>query len=77
MLDPLENGLFDIPDYENIEDEAFPPLPPPASPGGLEENDGDPFANGESSEKQQHEFGKDKMTQDHWMNTDFTDGEKS
>ncbi|NWQ68282.1 TIPIN protein, partial [Neopipo cinnamomea] len=33
MLDPLENNLFDLPDYENTEDETFPPLPPPASPG--------------------------------------------
>lgn len=33
MLDPLENNLFDLPDYENTEDEKFPPLPPPASPG--------------------------------------------
>ncbi|KAL2089024.1 hypothetical protein ACEWY4_015923 [Coilia grayii] len=46
MLDPLENGLFDIPEYERIEDEAFPPLPPPMSPG-QEENEGGPFANGE------------------------------
>lgn len=44
MLDPVENSLFDIPDYENTEDEAFPPLPPPLSPG---QEDGDPFANGE------------------------------
>lgn len=47
MLDPLENGLFDIPDYELIEDEAFPPLPPPGSPG-QEENQEEPFANGKS-----------------------------
>ncbi|NXY87676.1 TIPIN protein, partial [Alcedo cyanopectus] len=33
MMDPLENNLFDLPDYENTEDETFPPLPPPASPG--------------------------------------------
>ncbi|NXF01065.1 TIPIN protein, partial [Smithornis capensis] len=33
MTDPLENNLFDLPDYENTEDERFPPLPPPASPG--------------------------------------------
>lgn len=62
MLDPLENGLFDIPDYENIEDEAFPPLPPPASPGGQEENDGDPFANGKASKNKQYEFGKMKIS---------------
>ncbi|KAM6308567.1 TIMELESS-interacting protein [Aegotheles albertisi] len=34
MVDPLENNLFDLPDYENTEDETFPPLPPPTSPGG-------------------------------------------
>ncbi|XP_010115135.1 PREDICTED: TIMELESS-interacting protein [Chlamydotis macqueenii] len=33
MIDPLENNLFDLPDYENTEDETFPPLPPPDSPG--------------------------------------------
>ncbi|XP_013801904.2 TIMELESS-interacting protein isoform X2 [Apteryx mantelli] len=33
MIDPLENNLFDLPDYENTEDETFPPLPPPTSPG--------------------------------------------
>ncbi|NXC51095.1 TIPIN protein, partial [Penelope pileata] len=33
MIDPLENNLFDLPDYENTDDEKFPPLPPPASPG--------------------------------------------
>ncbi|KAJ8344465.1 hypothetical protein SKAU_G00317940 [Synaphobranchus kaupii] len=49
MLDPVENSLFDLPDYENTEDEAFPPLPPPLSPG-LEDGEGDPFANGEEGE---------------------------
>ncbi|NXJ78383.1 TIPIN protein, partial [Trogon melanurus] len=33
MMDPLENNLFDLPDYENTDDETFPPLPPPDSPG--------------------------------------------
>ncbi|NXP29045.1 TIPIN protein, partial [Scytalopus superciliaris] len=33
MLESLENNLFDLPDYEDTEDETFPPLPPPASPG--------------------------------------------
>ncbi|XP_062326694.1 TIMELESS-interacting protein isoform X4 [Osmerus eperlanus] len=45
MNDPLDNDLFDIPDFEQIEDESFPPLPPPFSPGNAGE--GDPFANGE------------------------------
>ena len=44
MNDPVDNDLFDIPDFEQIEDESFPPLPPPFSPGNAE----DPFANGES-----------------------------
>lgn len=34
MNDPLENGLFGIRDNE-LEDEIFPPLPPPSSPGQL------------------------------------------
>uniref|UniRef100_A0A8C9SKD4 TIMELESS-interacting protein n=1 Tax=Scleropages formosus TaxID=113540 RepID=A0A8C9SKD4_SCLFO len=46
MIDPLENNLFDIPDYENTEDESFPPLPPPMSPHA-DDDSGDPFANGE------------------------------
>lgn len=48
MIDPSENGLFDIPDYEHIEDEAFPPMPPPLSPGegNLEEH---AFANGDGN----------------------------
>uniref|UniRef100_A0A8C8ZER8 TIMELESS-interacting protein n=1 Tax=Prolemur simus TaxID=1328070 RepID=A0A8C8ZER8_PROSS len=32
MLEPQENGMIDLPDYEHIEDETFPPFPPPASP---------------------------------------------
>lgn len=43
----MEDGLFDIPDYDGIEDEAFPPLPPPHSPGQGGQEDGDPFADGE------------------------------
>ncbi|XP_070686685.1 TIMELESS-interacting protein [Pempheris klunzingeri] len=42
MLEPHTNGRIEIPDYDGIEDEAFPPLPPPHSPG-----QGDPFADGE------------------------------
>ncbi|KAJ4947236.1 hypothetical protein JOQ06_009274 [Pogonophryne albipinna] len=41
----MEDGLFDIPHYNTIEDEAFPPLPPPHSSGGQE--NGDPFGNGD------------------------------
>lgn len=47
MLDPLENGRYDVPDLDGIEDEAFPPLPPPHSPGRGGQDEGDPFANGE------------------------------
>ncbi|XP_062062157.1 TIMELESS-interacting protein isoform X2 [Lepus europaeus] len=32
MLEPQEDGLIDLPDYEHTEDETFPPFPPPASP---------------------------------------------
>ncbi|XP_041795931.1 TIMELESS-interacting protein isoform X1 [Chelmon rostratus] len=47
MLDPMENGLYNIPDYDGMEDEAFPPLPPPHSPGQGGPDEDDPFANGE------------------------------
>ncbi|XP_006153551.1 TIMELESS-interacting protein [Tupaia chinensis] len=29
MLEPRENGSDDLPDYEHIDDETFPPFPPP------------------------------------------------
>ncbi|KAG8542211.1 hypothetical protein GDO81_027222 [Engystomops pustulosus] len=46
MMNSLENDLFDMPDYEHTEDESFPPLPPPHSPGaGDDENDD--LANGD------------------------------
>lgn len=45
MLEPQENGLIDLPDYERIEDETFPPFPPPASP----ERDGEGAEPGEES----------------------------
>ncbi|KFO81109.1 TIMELESS-interacting protein [Cuculus canorus] len=51
MMDPLENNLFDLPDYENTEDETFPPLPPPASPGRDDVEWAQ--ANGEPDENQQ------------------------
>ncbi|NXI31743.1 TIPIN protein, partial [Sterrhoptilus dennistouni] len=55
MLDPLENNLFDLPDYENTEDEKFPPLPPPASPGRDDaewaQANGDPDGNQQSQTK--------------------------
>ncbi|KAI6077854.1 TIMELESS-interacting protein [Aix galericulata] len=55
MIDPLENNLFDLPDYENTEDERFPPLPPPASPGAAgadwAEAGGEPDGNQQSQTK--------------------------
>ncbi|XP_053897384.1 TIMELESS-interacting protein [Malaclemys terrapin pileata] len=33
MIDPLANNLFDLPEYDDTEDETFPPLPPPSSTG--------------------------------------------
>ncbi|XP_071345845.1 TIMELESS-interacting protein isoform X2 [Trachinotus anak] len=45
MLDPVENGLSDYGGIE--EDEAFPPLPPPYSPGQGGQEEGNPFANEE------------------------------
>lgn len=32
MVEPQANGLIDLPDYDHVEDETFPPFPPPASP---------------------------------------------
>ncbi|XP_076854519.1 TIMELESS-interacting protein [Brachyhypopomus gauderio] len=46
MFGALGNRQRDIPDYENTEDETFPPLPPPLSPGGGDLQ-GDTFADGE------------------------------
>ncbi|XP_073509548.1 TIMELESS-interacting protein [Phyllobates terribilis] len=46
MTDPLENDLFDLPDYEHTEDESFPPLPPPHSPGAGD-HDNEDLANGD------------------------------
>ncbi|NWY59354.1 TIPIN protein, partial [Chionis minor] len=55
MIDPLENNLFDLPAYENTEDETFPPLPPPASPGRDDvewaQANGEPDGNQQSQEK--------------------------
>ncbi|KAM4592354.1 TIMELESS-interacting protein [Odontesthes bonariensis] len=47
MLDPQEDGPSDIPGYDGLEDEAFPPLPPPRSPG---QEEGDPFADGDEGD---------------------------
>lgn len=44
MVEPQANGLIDLPDYDHVEDETFPPFPPPASPEredeGVEPDDG-------------------------------------
>ncbi|XP_030017638.1 TIMELESS-interacting protein isoform X2 [Sphaeramia orbicularis] len=42
--------MEDLPDYSQIEDESFPPLPPPDSPGQGGQDNGDPFANDEDGE---------------------------
>ncbi|NWY05871.1 TIPIN protein, partial [Nothoprocta ornata] len=57
MIDPLENNLFDLPDYENTEDERFPPLPPPTSPG--KDDTEWAVANGEPDDNQESQT-KDK-----------------
>ncbi|NXE50607.1 TIPIN protein, partial [Casuarius casuarius] len=60
MIDPLENNLFDLPDYENTEDETFPPLPPPASPG---KDDAEwAVANGEPDGNQQSQTKDSSVT---------------
>ncbi|XP_026528904.1 TIMELESS-interacting protein isoform X1 [Notechis scutatus] len=48
MIDPVENNLSDLPDYEHTHDETFQPLLPPDSPGGVAEGallNGDPEGN--------------------------------
>ncbi|XP_004718145.2 TIMELESS-interacting protein [Echinops telfairi] len=32
MVEAQENGVMELPDYEHVDDETFPPFPPPASP---------------------------------------------
>ncbi|KAI5626248.1 TIMELESS-interacting protein [Silurus asotus] len=49
MYDPSENGLFATSNYDEIEDESYPPLPPPLSPG-QDNLDDDHTANGEGEE---------------------------
>ncbi|GCC34815.1 TIMELESS-interacting protein [Chiloscyllium punctatum] len=52
MSDILENGLFDIPDCDHLEDdEIFPPLPPPSSPGQVA--DGGVSADGDEENRQE------------------------
>lgn len=46
MLEPQESGLVDLPDYEHIEDEIFPPFPPPAT-RGIDDGEGaEPYESG-------------------------------
>lgn len=45
MLEPQEDGSIGLSAYERVEDETFPPFPPPASPErrdgeGAEPDDG-------------------------------------
>lgn len=50
MLDPQEDRLSDMPDYNDLDDEAFPPLPPPYSPGqGGGQEQGELFGGGEAA----------------------------
>ncbi|XP_037553677.1 TIMELESS-interacting protein, partial [Nematolebias whitei] len=50
MLDPQDDGLSDVPDYD-FEDEAFPPLPPPYSPGqGGGQEQGEHFGGAEQGD---------------------------
>ncbi|KAM6202457.1 TIMELESS-interacting protein [Rhynchocyon petersi] len=48
MLEPQENDLIELPDYEHVEDETFPPFPPPGSP---ERGDGEGAELDEESER--------------------------
>ncbi|CAK6981762.1 TIMELESS-interacting protein isoform X1 [Scomber scombrus] len=43
----VKNVFPDIPAYDGMEDEAFPPLPPPQSPRPAGDDGGDPFGNGD------------------------------
>uniref|UniRef100_A0A2K5KYX5 TIMELESS-interacting protein n=1 Tax=Cercocebus atys TaxID=9531 RepID=A0A2K5KYX5_CERAT len=42
MLEPQENGMIDLPDYEHVEDEAFPPFPPAVSPDRQDDEEAEP-----------------------------------
>ncbi|XP_006886698.1 PREDICTED: TIMELESS-interacting protein [Elephantulus edwardii] len=48
MLEPQENDVLELPDYERVEDETFPPFPPPGSP---ERGDGEEAELDEESER--------------------------
>ena len=65
---------MDIPDYDAIEDESFPPLPPPQSPGQGGQDDGDPFANGEKlhHSEEYSTFKIDYTQRRYGENTDIT-----
>ncbi|XP_020838659.1 TIMELESS-interacting protein isoform X2 [Phascolarctos cinereus] len=41
-MEPEENNLLDLPDYEAVEDETFQPFPPPASPGRDDAGENEP-----------------------------------
>ncbi|XP_006831577.1 PREDICTED: TIMELESS-interacting protein [Chrysochloris asiatica] len=42
MVEPQENGFLELPDYEHVEDETFPPFPPPGSPERENGEEADP-----------------------------------
>ncbi|KAM6943475.1 TIMELESS-interacting protein [Xenentodon cancila] len=50
MLDLQENSRSDIPNFDGSEDEAFPPLPPPESPGQQGDQDDGRLFTGEDGE---------------------------
>ncbi|XP_068954363.1 TIMELESS-interacting protein isoform X2 [Petaurus breviceps papuanus] len=41
-MEPEENNLLDLPDFEAVEDENFQPFPPPASPGREDAEENEP-----------------------------------
>ncbi|XP_036591462.1 TIMELESS-interacting protein [Trichosurus vulpecula] len=41
-MEPEENNLLDLPDFEAVEDETFQPFPPPASPGRDDAGENEP-----------------------------------
>uniref|UniRef100_A0A2K6QUG9 TIMELESS-interacting protein n=1 Tax=Rhinopithecus roxellana TaxID=61622 RepID=A0A2K6QUG9_RHIRO len=42
MLEPQENGMIDLPDYEYVGDETCPPFPPAVSPDRQDDEEAEP-----------------------------------
>uniref|UniRef100_A0A4X2LV52 Uncharacterized protein n=1 Tax=Vombatus ursinus TaxID=29139 RepID=A0A4X2LV52_VOMUR len=49
-MEPEENNLLDLPDYEVVEDENFQPFPPPASPGKDDAGENEPTTDTRSNQ---------------------------